>query len=136
MKSFKEFLTEQMMGININDDSNPWTDWILSGKKTIETRNKPTLNAYIGKRVGIIKTGKRKKAMLVGYATIGQPIKYESPEQFNKDYKKHRVEPTNVLFNGGIKYGYPLTDVESVEPKPINTKGIISRRLEECYEQI
>jgi len=29
------------MGLNINDDEYPWTEWILLGKKTIETRNQP-----------------------------------------------------------------------------------------------
>lgn len=130
IKTFKNFLVEQMMGININDDTAPWTSLILSGKKTIETRNKPTLNAYIGKRVGIIKTGKRKKATLVGYATIGKPKEYKSAEEFNKDVKKHHVAPDNALYNGGIKYGYPLLDVESCVPRPINTRGIVSRKID------
>lgn len=131
--SFKQYLREQLevtMGININDDSNNWTDLILSGEKTIETRNTPSLNPYVGKRVGLIKTGKKIKATLVGYATIGEPIKYESPEDFNKDYDKHKVAPDSILYNGGIKYGYPLIDVEKTKSKEIKSKGIISRKLE------
>jgi hypothetical protein len=132
IRSFLQYLSEEkMMGININDDSAPWTDWILSGKKTIETRTKPTLNAYIGKRVGIVRTGRRKKATLVGYATIGEPIKYNTPEEFDKDKLKHRVAADSTLYNGGIKYGYPLINVESCEPRPIHTRGIVSRRIDE-----
>lgn len=131
MLSFIEFLEEQTMGININDDKTPWTEMILSGKKTIETRNKPTLNSYIGKRVGIIRTGKKKKATLVGYCTIGEPIKYESAEEFDKDFKKHRVSSDSAFYNGGIKYGYPLLNVTKTNEKIINTRGIISRKIED-----
>lgn len=31
---------KKMKAININDRSSPFTDWILDGKKTIETREK------------------------------------------------------------------------------------------------
>lgn len=123
-------LLEATMGININDDAAPWTEWILSGKKTIETRNTPSLNPYIGKRVGIVRTGKGKKATLVGYVTVGKPIKYESPEQFNRDYKKHLVAPDSSFYNGGVKYGYPMIDVEKVEEKPVDSRGIVARRIE------
>jgi hypothetical protein len=129
MKSFKQFINETM-GVNINDDVAPWTDMILAGKKTIETRNTPSLNAYIGKRVGIVRTGKKKKATLVGYCVIGKPIKYETAEDFNKDANKHHVGPDNELFNNGVKYGYPLTNVEKCEPKEIETKGIVARQID------
>lgn len=122
MKKFKQFLNETIIGININDDTAPWTDMILSGKKTIETRTNTRLSKYIGKRVGLVKTSKKGKAVLVGYATVGEPIKYDSPEAFNKDFDKHQVSPDNAFFNGGIKYGYPLTDVKKCEPKLINTE--------------
>lgn len=127
----KTYLEESVvMGININDDVTPWTDLILAGKKTIETRNTPTLNAYIGKRVGIVRTGKKRKATLVGYATVGTPIKHNSPEEFDKDYNKHYVAPDSPFYGDGCKYGYPLTDVEKCEPKEVTSKGIVSRRLD------
>ena len=137
--SFKQFIAEAkekytgMMGLNINDDTAPWTDMILSGEKTIETRTNDRLikMKYVGKRVGLVRTGKKRKATLVGYATIGEPIIYTSPEEFNKDFKKHRVAPDNSLYNGGVKYGYPLLDVKACEPKPVDSRGIIARRVDD-----
>ena len=59
MLSFTQFITEEVStGININDKTQPFTDQILHGQKTIETRNTPTLHPHVGKRVGIVRTGK------------------------------------------------------------------------------
>jgi len=130
--SFKDYLKEQQfeapIGIHINDDFEPWTDWILDGKKTIETRNKPTLNSYVGQKVGLIKTGKKKQATLIGYATIEEPIKYNSPEEFNKDYDKHRVSADSKFYHDGLKYGYPLTNVKRTTPIAIDNKWIKNRQ--------
>jgi len=117
------------MGININDDTLPWTEWILNGTKSIETRNTNSLKPYIGKEVGIIRTGKKRKAMLVGYVTINEPIVYTSEEMFDKDFWKHIVAPHTTHYIKKIKYGYPLTNVRRCREKPIYSRGIISRRI-------
>lgn len=124
MKSFKEFLCESM-GININDKEYPWSDMILDKQKTIETRNSDSLRSYVGKKVGIIRTGKG-KATLVGYMVLGEPIVYKTEEEFKKDYNKHKVP---FELNGGIKYGYPITNVEKCLPREIDSKGIVARRI-------
>ena len=64
-----------MIGININDKHQLFTEQILNGSKTIETRSSKSLHPYIGKMVGIIRTGKG-KATLVGYITIKAVKKY------------------------------------------------------------
>lgn len=106
-----------LVGININDKTQDFTDQILRGEKTIETRDTNSLKSYIGKRVGIVKTGKG-KATLVGYANIGEPIVYNNENEFRLDEDKHLVEqgsPFDIKPNSS-KYGYPLTNVESIEP--------------------
>ena len=108
-----------MIGININDKYEPFTEMIFSGEKTIETRKTPSLNPYIGQRVGIIKTGKG-KAVLVGFATIGKPVRYETEESFRKDEFKHCVLKGSKYDNG--KFGYPIINPVSIEPKYINSK--------------
>jgi len=120
-----------MMGININDKAAPWTDMILSGDKTIETRNTNSLKPYIGKRVGIVRTGKG-PAMLVGYVTIGNPVVYQTAEEFAADYEQHRVpsELTGYEFHGQ-KFGYPMIDPEPTEPRPLNSRGIVARQVHE-----
>lgn len=119
---------ESEIGININDKHQPFTSQILSGIKTIETRNSNSLKPYIGRRVGIIRTGKG-RATLIGFCTIGEPIVYKSKAQFNADYKKHLVANGSKFYIKKVKYGYPLLDVEKTLPKAIFTRGIVSRKL-------
>jgi hypothetical protein len=118
-----------MMGININDKTQPFTAQILSGEKTIETRRTNSLRPYVGKRVGIVRTG-RGRATLVGYATIGEPIRYENQRQFAKDRARHRVAAGSPHDCGpGGKFGYPMIDVEATNPRPVTSRGIVARKI-------
>jgi hypothetical protein len=118
-------------GININDKKQPFTKQIISGEKTIETRNTNSLKGQVGKRIGIIRTGKG-KPQVVAYATVGEPIIYNTKEEFRKDQDKHLVEEGSEfdIKEDGMKYGYPLTDVEKVTPFPVTSKGIVSREID------
>jgi len=121
---------EPTMGININDKIQDFTGQILSGRKTMETRDTDSLRAYVGKEVGIIRTGKG-KAQVVGYMTIGEPVVYNNRAEFKKDQSKHLVK-TGSDFDiraGKTKYGYPLTNVRKVSPFPVTTKGIVARKI-------
>ncbi len=129
--NFKLWLESEIptKGININDSDQPFTSQILSGKKTIETRIKPSLHPYVNKRVGIIRTGTG-PATLVGYATIGTPVFYKNETEFNKDYKKHLVGKNSVHYIGeNGKWGYPLKDVQKIPEKKITSLGIVARKL-------
>jgi len=117
------------MGININDECQDFTGQILRGEKTIETRKTRSLDPYIGERVGLIRTGVG-KATLVGYATIGEPVVYDSVAKFRRDYDKHLVAPGSAFdIKDGLKYGYPLMQVEPITPKLVQSKGIVARKL-------
>ena len=118
-----------MMGININDKAQAYTSQILDGTKVIETRRTQSLRPYIGKRVGIVRTGVG-KATLVGYATVGEPVWYGTPAQFRADYSRHLVaagSPHDCDHAG--KWGYPLLDVIACEPEPVTSRGIVARQL-------
>ena len=118
-----------MMGININDKTQDYTAQILSGEKTVETRRTNSLRPYVGKRVGIVRTGKG-RATLVGFATIGEPIRYEHQRQFRADYARHRVAAGSPHDCGpGGKFGYTLTDVEATKPRPVTSRGIVARKI-------
>jgi hypothetical protein len=138
MISFKDFFLESKIGININDFFHDFTGQILRGEKTIETRDafskkpeKASLHPYIGREVGIIRTGKG-KAFLVGKATIGNPVVYHNREEFDKDYSKHLVSPDSEYYikQGRNKIGYPLLDVTPLKPTQVIARGIVSRRVE------
>ena len=118
------------MGININCKHQDFIAQILSGEKIIETRNTPSLNPYIGQRIGLIRTGKG-KATLEGYATIKGTILYKNPMCFDFHYDLHKVDCNSPYYikQDGIKIGYLLKDVEAIEPRIITTRGIIARQI-------
>ena len=119
-------------GININDSADAFTDMIFRGEKTIETRDQNrSLAPYVGKRVGIISTGKG-KAMLKGYADIGEPIEYRTPEEFRAAESQHRVKEGSKfdIKPGQSKFGYPLSNVELLpESKQIPVSGRVASDL-------
>jgi len=117
-----------MYGVNINCKVQGFITEMLSGLKVIETRNKPTLHKLIGQRIGLVQTGKS-KAMLMGYATISGYVEYHSPEEFDRDYAKHRVAPGSPYYIKGMKYGYVLKDIVPCEPIPVTSKGIVYRKV-------
>ena len=118
-----------MIGININDRDYPFTEWILSGIKTIETRRTSSLHPYVGKQVGIIRTGKG-KATLVGFATIGTPIYYQNEKEFRKDENKHCVcAGSKYDIDDSGKWGYPIINPVIIEQRYVNSKGIVARQI-------
>jgi hypothetical protein len=120
-------------GININDKVQSFTDQILSGEKTIETRRTNSLRPYVGQRVGIIRTG-RGKAMLVGFMDIGIPVFYRTKEEFRSDFKRHLVgDKSKFRFKRGGKFGYPLTKVTRCVPTPVKSRGIVARKLSQSF---
>lgn len=104
------------VGIYINCDSEDFDLLIRNGWKTIETRNINSLKKIVNQRVGLIKTIKNKPNILFAYATIGEPIKYSNEKEFVEDENKHLVVKGSKYFIKNKKYGYPLINVETVNP--------------------
>lgn len=140
MLSFKELwesYEDVIIGININDTLKDFTSLILSGDKTIETRDSKNngiqdlLNKGI-RRVGLISVNSKRKptALVVGYATIGDPIHYKTEEEFRADEDSHRVYKGDPYDFKVEKYGYPLSDIIRVKVPfaPAQTKGVIKTR--------
>ena len=120
-----------MKAININDTEFNFTDLILSGIKTIETRDTRSLKSLVGKRVGIISTHKSRKAFLVGYVDIVKEIKYSTEEEFRRDCIKHHVLAGSKydIKKGGVKYGYVLSNPQKCDPVVVTAKGIVIRNI-------
>jgi len=121
---------EAEKGVNFNDRTQPFTDMIMDGIKTIETRNSRSLDSTVGKRIGIIRTGVG-PAMLVGYATVGEPIFYRTQKEFDRDWKRHRVGPESPFYIGPQgKWGYPLANpTRLAKPAPVTSRGIVTRKI-------
>jgi hypothetical protein len=120
-----------MIGININCKRQDFCRLILDGAKTVETRNCKSLHPYVGKRVGIVRTGIG-TATLVGHATVGKPHAYASNAHWLACFAQHRVQPDSSAYgfdSAKTKWGYPLGDVEPCEPRKITSRGIVARKI-------
>ncbi len=115
-------------GVNINDSKTPYTQMILDGKKTIETRQTNSLDPYVGDQVGIIRTGQG-PAKLVGRMKIGKPKQYENAEQFDKDRSRHKVPKGSKEDKKGKSYGYPLSNVKRTKEKKVTSRGYVARDI-------
>ena len=112
-----------------NELSNKFADDIVAGRKTIETRRSRSMDPLIGERVKIIRTtGKGSEAMVIGEATVGEPVFYRTKAQFEEDFEKHLVPSDSGFgFSDGGKYGYPMIDAEKYDKpyKAPKNKGIV-----------
>ncbi|NBX76673.1 MAG: hypothetical protein EBQ92_08970 [Proteobacteria bacterium] len=105
-------------GLNIQA---PWSQNILEGNKTIETRFYPLPKKYIGKEMFIIETPGKKgrfKARIVGTVVFGEPFEYDSEQSFYRDRRKHLVAAQSSDFTwesgkGKTKWGWPILKVEA-----------------------
>jgi hypothetical protein len=121
------------IGINVRSDSNiDYASLIVDGEKKYESRKTDSLRPYVGKTVGIVRTGNG-PAVEIGQVTIGEPIVVDA-EKFNRLRKQHLV-PQGSKFDidsDGTKYLYPMIDpVRWDNEKLIKHKGIVSRKIEE-----
>jgi len=131
-----EFIVENSIptiGINVRNDKDiDYASLIVDGKKKYESRKTDSLRPYIGKTVGIVRTGNG-PAVAIGQVTIGEPIIVDA-EKFNKLRNQHLV-PQGSKFDidsDGTKYLYPMINpVRWDNEKPIKHKGIVSRKIQE-----
>ena len=122
------------IGINVRSDGNiDYASLIVDGKKKYESRRTDSLRPYVGKTVGIVRTGNG-PAVAIGQVTIGEPIEVDV-EKFNKLRNQHLV-PQGSKFDiegASTKYLYPMINpVRWDNEKPIKSKGIVSRKIDEA----
>jgi hypothetical protein len=120
------------MAVNVKKDKKADVDYaelLISGDKKFETRNSPSLNSYVGQRVGIAKTGDG-EAKAIGSVEIGEPI--EVDEKTFRELQDQHLVPEGSEFDiapGGKKYLYPVSNPERFDsPKSVG-KGIVSRKI-------
>ena len=113
-----------MYGIFVNErGAGRYATWLVSGDKTIETRNRDMLSALVGKRVAIVKTRSstmpKYKPMVVGYVTITGKA-FCKAEDFYKHFKEHMVSEGSAYdCNGKGKWFYYVEDAEKCAPYPL-----------------
>ncbi len=91
-------------GINVQW---PWSELLISGKKTVETRTYPLPEKYIGVELALIETpgskGKKeagiKKARVIGTITFGEAFKYRTESEWKGDEQRHLVDTSDPQFS-------------------------------------
>ena len=118
---------------NINDKEQEFTRQILDGIKTVETRERHTLDSLIGMTVAIVRTG-RGKAVIVGTCRISGSVEYRTESEFTSAFRAHRVGIGSKFdfqhSKTGMKVGYILAVVVELDrPMPCGSMGIVIRNI-------
>ena len=112
-----------MFAIYVNEDHMPYANWIVSGLKTIETRNKNMLGKIVGERVAIIATAhkgyKRHDPCIIGYATIAKAehVTQDEFELYREETMIGKEDPYNCDSRG--KWLYFMEDPCAIYPTPL-----------------
>jgi hypothetical protein len=119
------------LGINIAVDKNgtDYADLIVSGTKKFESRETASLKPYVGKRVGIVRTGAG-PAEVIGSVEIGQPIEVNE-KQFNQLRDQHLVAEDSSfnIKKGQTKFLYPMMNPIPTPAQKVTSKGIVARAV-------
>ncbi|MBX9765890.1 MAG: hypothetical protein K2X47_01345 [Bdellovibrionales bacterium] len=116
-------------GINIQW---PWSEMLLSGKKTVETRGYKLPDHYIGKPLALIETknpNRKGKAKIIGVIRFEKSYLYETKTAWLKEKERHLVTPDDESFGFKAtkpKWGWPVVEVFPIESvNPPRRRGII-----------
>lgn len=111
-----------MYGIFVNErGAGKYATWLVSGQKTIETRNRDMLSALVGQRVAVVKTHRgmlpQRGPVVVGYVTITGKS-FCAADDFQKHFSEHLVPEHSAYApqNGRGKWFYHIADAETCEP--------------------
>lgn len=111
-----------MIILFVNCSLFPFIEWILSGLKTYETRNRNTLKSLINKKVYLAATGKGKRPIVYGYCIITDVIKVTNKRTYNRYRKQTKIEKASRFdwqSDTKQKYLYKLENVSRCSPFPL-----------------
>lgn len=119
-----------MTGLNIQT---PWSELLINGVKTVETRSYPLPEKYVGEELALIETPGRYgrfKARIIGTITFSHSFKYPDQKAWQDDHNRHCVAIDDPIYNwkdDKPKYGWVVCSVNKFdEPLDISGKrGII-----------
>jgi hypothetical protein len=122
-------------GVNIQW---PWSELLLSGEKTVETRSYPLPKKYENEWLAVIETpgprGRKEagieKARITGVIKFSTSFRYRTKREWLADYGRHCVEDGDPQFGfatGKEKWGWLVSDYylfKQICPPP-QKRGII-----------
>jgi hypothetical protein len=123
-----------MTGLNIQC---PWSQLLINGDKSVETRSYPLPKKYEGVELALIETpGKygQFKSRIIGTITFSHYFKYPDEQSWMDDYNRHKVEKLDEFYGWNPdkpKYGWVVSNIEKFdEPIPyLKKKGIVFTNL-------
>ena len=122
-----------MTGINIQY---PWSDYLINGLKSVETRTYPLPKKHEGVELALIETpGKLGKfrSRIIGTITFSHSFKYPDKNAWIDDYNRHKVDISNTDYgwkDNKSKYGWVVSKIKKFNT-PIDAplrRGIIFTR--------
>ena len=122
-------------GINIQW---PWSEMIISGEKTVETRGYDLPKKHLGQELALIETpgprGKKGagilKARILGIVVFEESYRFNNANHWKKEIHKHRVSKHDAQFgfvDGTERWGWVIKKVirfKSPVSPPLK-KGIV-----------
>lgn len=119
-----------MTGLNIQT---PWSELLINGVKSVETRSYPLPEKYVGEEIALIETPGRYgrfKARIIGTITFSHSFKYPDQRAWQDDHNRHCVAIDDPIYNwkdDKPKYGWVVSKVTKFD-KPLDIRkrrGII-----------
>jgi hypothetical protein len=114
-----------MNGINIQT---PWSELLINGLKTVETRTYHLPHKYIGEELALIETPGRYgrfKARIIGTITFSHSFKYPDLKAWQDDHNRHCVAIDDPIYNwkdDKPKYGWVVCSVNKFD-EPLDIVG-------------
>jgi len=128
-------MAKQVTGLNVQW---PWSQKILSGAKTIETRSYPIPEKHLNKILALVETPGRKgrkyaginSARIIGLVIFSESFPYKSKRQWMRDRNRHLVSEFDDQFSFNAskrKWGWKIRKVVAFkQPRPApRKKGIV-----------
>jgi hypothetical protein len=119
-----------MNGINIQT---PWSQYLINGSKSVETRSYPLPKKYEGVELALIETPGRNrhlKTRIIGTITFSHCFRYKNETEWKLDTNRHKVGTDNINYGWDTnkpKYGWVVSKIvkfdEPVDPP--KKRGII-----------
>ena len=128
-------MSKTIPGINIQW---PWSELLISGKKTIETRSYPIPKKHIGNELAVIETpgpkGKKlagiTKARIIGVIVFKECYQYKSQSHWAKENDLHLMSQDDLLYGyktNKEKWAWVVESYKPIKPhKPApSPRGIV-----------
>lgn len=121
-----------MIIVFINCKLFPFIQWIITGLKLYETRNRNTLKNLIGKTVYLAETGKCKRPVVCCSCTIMDPVIIDNKKDYNRMRKYTMIKKGSIYdFTSETKrkYLYPLENIQPCKPFALPDNAVYHGRV-------